>query len=67
MLFSTFRIDESSVNSASGNGFFKYGETTSKWDLVGLIVHLLVLAHLETFVGLDLCFFQLGKRWVTEN
>ena len=48
MLFSTFRIDESSVMSASGDGLFKYGETTSKWDLVGFIVNLLVLAHLET-------------------
>ena len=46
--FSTFRIDESSVMSASGDGLFKYGETTSKWDLVGFIVNLLVLAHLET-------------------
>ena len=48
MLFSTFRIDESSAMSASGDGLFKYGETTSKWDLVGFIVNLLVLAHLET-------------------
>ena len=48
MLFSTFRIDESSVISASGDGLFEYGETTSKWDLVGFIVNLLVLAHLET-------------------
>ena len=48
MLFSTFRRDESSVMSASGDGLFKYSETTSKWDLVGLIVNLLVLAHLAT-------------------
>ena len=47
MLFSTFRLDESSVMSASGDGLFKYCETTSKWDLVGFIVNLLVLAHLE--------------------
>ena len=65
MLFSTFRIDESSVISASG--LFKYGETTSKWDLVGFIVNFLVLAQLETLISLDLSFFQLGKRWVTEN
>ena len=41
MLFSTFGIDEFSVMSASG-------KTTSKWDLVGFIVNLLVLVLLET-------------------
>ena len=28
--FSTFRIDEFSVMSASGDGLFKYSETTSR-------------------------------------
>ena len=46
--FSTFRIDESSVMSALGDGLFKYGKITSKWDLVEFIVNLLVLANLET-------------------
>ena len=48
MLFFTFRIDKSSVMSASGDGLFKCGDTTSAWDLVGFIVNLLVLAHVET-------------------
>ena len=52
MLFSTFRIDESSVMSASGDGLFKYCEATSKcWDLVGFIVDLLIFAHLETLAS----------------
>ena len=62
MLFSTFRIDESSVMSASGDGLFKYGETLSKWDLVGFIVNLLVLALWKHWLGLDLCFFPAGQK-----
>ena len=39
MLFSTFRIDESSVMKAFGDDLFRYGETISKWDFVGFIVN----------------------------
>ena len=63
MLFSAFRIGKSSgVINASGDGLFKYAETISKWDLVGFIVYLLVLAHLKTLIGLDLCFFPTGQK-----
>ena len=62
MLFSAFRIDESSVMSASGDGLFKYGETTSKWDLVGFFVNLLVLAHLETLASSWFMFFPTGQK-----
>ena len=62
MFFSTFRIDESNVMSASGDGLFNYSETTSKWDLVGFIVNLLVLAHLETLARSCFMFFLTGQK-----
>ena len=55
--FFTLRINEFSVMSASVDDLFKYGKTTSYFDLVGFIVNLLVLTHLKTLARSWFMFF----------